>query len=36
MGAGGLVAAAMLVLLPRALRRIAERSASDEQSGNRS
>lgn len=35
MGAGGLVAAAMLVLLPRALRRTAERPASDEQSGNR-
>lgn len=35
MGAGGLVAAAMLVLLPRALRRTAERPASDEPSGNR-
>jgi MFS family permease len=36
MGAGGLLAAAMLVLLPRALRRTAERPAWDEQSGNRS
>lgn len=35
MGVGGLVAAAMLVLLPRTLRRDAQRPASDERSGNR-
>jgi hypothetical protein len=35
MGVGGLVAAAMLVLLPRTPRRDAQHPASDERSGNR-